>query len=393
MKIFILLSRMPYPLEKGDKLRAFQQIKALSQKHDIHLFALNPGQLHPDALEHLKPYCKSIKVVMLSRMHIFLNLLYTVFRRLPFQVGYFYSPSIAYKIREKIKQVNPDVIFCQLVRVAEYVKDIKDIPRIIDYQDVFSRGMEQRAEKAFFVLRPFLNFEARLLKKYENKVFDWFDERIIISGQDRSHIPHPDRERIRIVPNSIDRSKFQPAAGVKDTDLLFVGNMNYEPNIDCAVYLVREILPLVRKQLPGLKLEIAGADPSYRVTSMASESVKITGWVNNMSRTYAKAKVFCAPMRMGTGLQNKLLEAMAMKVPCVTTSLCNNALRAEPGKSILIGDEPQSFADHIVTLLKDENKAAVIAENAYHFILEHYDSEVIGRLLENLLDGVKNKKA
>lgn len=383
---------MPYPLEKGDKLRAFQQIKGLSANHEIHLFAINPGRIHDQALDKLKPYCKSIRVVSLSRLHIVLNLVNSIFRGLPFQVGFFYSPSIEQKIREKIESVKPDMIFCQLIRVTEYVKSLNGIPKVLDYQDVFSRGMHQRAERALFFIRPFLKYEERLLRKYENKVFGWFDEKIIISDQDRSYLDHPEKSQIRIIPNSIDRTAFRPVQTGKKTDILFVGNMNYEPNIDSATYLVKEILPLVKKEIPGVTVEIAGADPSYRVLSMASSSVTITGWVNDMSESYAKAKVFCAPMRMGTGLQNKLLEAMAMKIPCVTTSLCNNALKAEPGTSILIGDDPKTFADEVIRLLKDEKKACDIAGQAYDFILKHYDAQVVNQKLEAILVSIKNKK-
>lgn len=389
MKIFILVSRMPYPLEKGDKLRAFQQIKAMSAKHDIHLFALNPGKLHEEALNKLKPYCKSIRIVTLNRIHIFLNLVYAIFRKIPFSVGFFYSPSITLKIEEKIKAVNPDLIFCQLIRMAEYVKEMKTIPKIIDYQDVFSRGMALRANRAPFYLKPFLRYEEKLLRKYENKVYEWFNEHIIISTQDRAYLPHPFREKINVIPNSIDRKIFKPVANSRQYDLLFVGNMNYEPNIDCVVYLVKEILPLVKKEFPSVTLEIAGANPCRRVLSLASSSVHVTGWVNNISECYARARIFCAPMRLGTGLQNKLLEAMAMQLPCITTSLCNNALNAEPGKSILIGEDARSIADHIMMLLKNKSMAEELAKNANILIQKYYDEPVVNHQLLSLIDRFK----
>lgn len=393
MKILVLLSRMPYPLEKGDKLRAFQQIKALSGRHEIHLFALNAGKLHPEALDKLKPFCRSIKVVSLSRIHIFINLINTIFRGIPFQAGYFFSNAILLKVEERIKKLQPDLVYCQLIRMAEYAKELHGIPKVIDYQDLFSRGMEQRAERAAFYLKPFLKYEAKLLKRYENKVFGWFDEHIIISSQDRSFMTHPDKEKVHIIPNSIDRNVFSIQPCAKKTDLLFVGNMNYEPNIDCAVYMVKEILPLVKKEIPDATLEIAGANPNAKVLALASPAVSITGWVDDMRPIYAKARVFCAPMRMGTGLQNKLLEAMASKVPCVTTSLCNNALKAVSGKSILIGDTSQDFARHIISLLKSEESSAILSSNAYEFITMYYDEQVVIRQLESILLQLKNKKA
>ena len=162
MRIFFLLPRVPYPTEIGDKLRAFHQIKQLSRHHVIILCSLNDSVLHQDALHVLNKYVKAVHVINLNKFSILLNIIIAFFRGLPLQVGYFYNPSAKKQILKLIKKYQPDHIFCQLIRVAEYVKDIP-IPKTIDYQDVFSKGMDRRIALAPFYLKPLLKIEHRRL--------------------------------------------------------------------------------------------------------------------------------------------------------------------------------------------------------------------------------------
>ena len=174
MKIFFLLSRIPYPLDKGDKLRAFHQIKQLSKHHDIYLFALNDSAFHPEALVTLKPYCKSIKFIQISKVSILKNLIAAFFNGMPIQVGYFFNKEIKRKVLENIDKHQPDLIYCQLIRTAEYVRDIKDKPKFLDYMDVFSKGVERMIEKVPFYLKPLFRMEYKRLLKYEQTVFNDF---------------------------------------------------------------------------------------------------------------------------------------------------------------------------------------------------------------------------
>ena len=142
--------------------------------------------------------------------------------------------------------------------------------------------------------------------------------------------------------------------------------MNYAPNIDSVLFLVHHVLPLVHAKRPGTTLLIAGVDPDQRVRDLAVHDPKVTvsGWVKDIRDSYASARIFVAPMQIGTGLQNKLLEAMAMHMPCVTSALANNAVGAVPGASILIGQEPQDYADHILYLLDHPEERERLAAKA-----------------------------
>lgn len=384
MRIGILLSRVPYPLEKGDKLRAFYQIKELSKRHEIYLCALNTSSLHPKAIELLSPYCKEIKIIKLSKWSILINLLYSLlFTELPLQIAYFYNRNAKKKIKHFFDQHQIDHLYCQLIRVSEYIKDYP-CPKTLDYMDALSRGMERRIKKAPFYLKPFVKIESTRLKRYEHFIFSAFDHKTIISAQDRDLIIHAANENIVIVPNGVDQSFFHPFDSDKDIHLLFTGNMSYPPNVLSAEFIANEILPLIQKKMPHVKFVIAGATPNAKVQSLAGDSIEVTGWVDDIRAYYARAKVFLAPMQIGTGLQNKLLEAMSMEIPSVTSNLANNALGATPNEHILIGESAEDFAHLCLQLLSDEELAKKIALNGRQFVHTKYNWSSCTKKLENL---------
>ena len=393
MKIVFLLSRVPYPLEKGDKLRAFQQIKGLSVSHEIHLICLNDSKLHPKTHEILNRYCKSITIYKLTKFERVRNIISGFFIKLPLQVAYFYSKKIHSDVTLKLNEIKPDLVFCQLIRTAEYVKNYTSAKKIIDFQDAFSKGAEQRIQKSNLILRLIYNYEHLSLQAYEKKVFDYFDDWLIIAEQDRESISHPNKDSIKIIPNGIDTEVYHPKIVTKEYDLLFVGNMQYPPNIDSVKFLVKEILPRVKMILPDIRVLIAGADPGYSLLKLSSKNVKFTGWVDDISECYAKSKLFVAPMRIGTGLQNKLLEAMAMKLPCITTSLVNNALLAKTDTELLVVDEAKDISSYIVELLSNSERAKNLAQNGYDFALKNYDMKVVLNKLEKVVSSAVKSQA
>lgn len=167
--------------------------------------------------------------------------------------------------------------------------------------------------------------------------------------------------------------------------------MNYPPNIESVVYLVEKVLPVIWKKKPSVRLLISGASPSNEVLALQSEKVNVTGWVDDIRLSFARSKILVAPMQSSIGLQNKLLEAMAMKLPCITTSLSNNALKAIPDSQILVADSPEQFAIQIQLLLDRPEKAAQLAENGYQMVLDRFNWEQCCNLLENTILHVRKK--
>lgn len=384
MKLLVLLSRVPFPLDKGDKLRAYHFIRYLSEFHDIYLFCLNDNNYSEDDIKAIQPFCKNIKVVRLNKLQIVISLFKAAFTKLPFQVAYFYNHKIQRDLDKYISDIHPDHIFCQLVRMAEYVKT-QAVPKTIDYQDVFSYGIKRRTEIADFYMKPLFNSEYKRLINYEKEVFDAFDNKIIISITDRDLIQHPLKDEIVIIPNGVDFSYYQPIKCEKEFDIVFTGNMGYPPNIDAAIFLINEIKPLVAKVYKDIKIVIAGANPHSDVKALKSDQVIVTGWVDDIRSYYARSVIFIAPMRIGTGLQNKLLEAMAMGIPSVTTSLSNSALNAKEGEEILVGNSAEELAACIIRLLADRKLRDDISKNASGFVKNKFHWEENIKKLNQLI--------
>ena len=383
MKLMIFLSRFPYPLEKGDKLRAFYQIKELSKHFEIYLFAANYGEIEKEHYNKLTPYCKEIECVKLSKAQILWNLVKSPFLGLPFHVGYFFSADVKKKAEEFAKRINPDRIYCQLIRTAPFVEKIPGV-KILDFQDAFSVNASRRAEKASF-LKPVLRWESKMLLRYEHKMAEVFDRKVIISEPDREALNLP-KENIVIVPNGIDTAFFSPRKIEKKYTVSFVGNMSYPPNVDAVQFFANSVLPIVWKSNPEVTFLIAGANPTSAVRQLASEKVKVTGWVEDIRDAYAEAELFIAPMRMGSGLQNKLLEAMAMGIPSITTKLANDSLSAEHDNHLLVGESAEELASLVVNLLSDEKLSQRIGASGLKFVLEKYGW---GQSTQPLVDLIK----
>ncbi len=393
MKLLVVLSRMPYPLEKGDKLRAYHLIKRLAKSHEVYLFCLSDQRTKPEDEAHLRSICKHLQVVHLPLWRILMRMAGAMFSRLPFQVSYFHHGHAQRAMDKVMGTFRPDHVLCQLVRTTEYVRKKHGTAKTLDYMDTLSKGMERRAETAPFHLRAFFKAETKRLIGYENLMLDLFDHQTIISAQDRDLLYHPQRDQVEVIPNGVDTEYFKPAyrpenADVEKThDLLFTGNMNYPPNIDSVLYLVHHVLPLVHAKRPATNLLIAGVDPDLRVRDLANQhpSVTVTGWVKDIRDSYACARIFVAPMQIGTGLQNKLLEAMAMRIPCVTSGLANNAVGAVPGEAVLIGQDPQDYADHILRLLEHPEERDRLAGNGYRFVHRSFDWDRSAERLDKLM--------
>lgn len=384
--IVVTTSRFPYPLEKGDKLRAFFQIKELAKSFNIHLLSISDKEIEPNSIKELEKYCADVKVYVLPKWKSFLNTALSIFSNKPFQVGYFYSRKINKAIQTYLTDLKPDHIYCQLLRSAEYVKDYHDCSKTIDYMDALSKGIERRIDKAKWFEKWFYVKEHKRLVIYESLLFDFFENKTIISEQDRDLIFHKDRKKISVIPNGVGPSFFEEVAIEKKFDLLFTGNMSYPPNIEAAEILINQILPKLKTTHKQVSVLISGTSPHQRVLDLASNNVTISGWVDDIRESYASSKVFIAPMFIGTGLQNKLLEAMAMKMPCITTNLANNALQATAGDNIFIANSIAEFVDKIDNLLASPESQDSTGKSACQFVQENYQWNVCTAPLIQLIE-------
>lgn len=385
LKLLFITSRVPWPLEKGDKLRAYYQLRELSKNFDITLVSVNDSPLHPDAKTQLEKYCVATHFFTLTRSEMIKNMLHGLFTKMPMQVAWFYSPTIQIQIDNLIENDRPDRIYCQLIRTVQYVRKQTGIIRTIDFMDVFSTGMERRLEKVNIFKKPAFYFEMKRVARYESEIFKEFERHTIISEQDRELMPVRRPGDIVVIPNGVDINFFHPLHRHKEYDLLFNGNMNYPPNVEAAIFLVKKILPLVIEKYPAIKVLISGANPSAAVKALASGHVTVTGWVDDIRESFSRARILVAPMQLSIGLQNKLLEGMSMRIPCVTTHLSNNALRAQPGKEIMTAETEEEFAAAIIKLIAHPELAVSISDDAWKFVRDYYSWEPICERLSNFI--------
>lgn len=367
-KLVVLLSRIPFPLEKGDKLRAFYQIKELSLYYDVYLCALtSSSKSNKNAHDFLASYCKEILFVRTHWIHKIIGIIQSLFCLRPIQVGLFHNCFTHRTIQKWIKVVSPDALYVQLHRMAPYVQNSK-LPKVLDFQDAFSMGVYRRIDKISIFLKPIFWLEYNLLKRYESVLLRKFKFKTIISEVDRKWIDGEGKESIHIVLNGVDFDFYQSSVVKKDIDLLFTGNMGYMPNIDASEFLIYDIMPIVWKRYPTMNVFLAGANPHSRVQSLTSTKVTVTGFVDDLRPYYQRAKIFIAPMRMGSGLQNKLLEAMAMKIPSITSDVANKSLKAIDGQDVMVANNAVELADSILRLVEDEGFATTVSTNAFSFV-------------------------
>lgn len=385
MKILVVLSRPPYPLDKGDKLRAYYQLRELSKNNSVYLFCLNNRPFKTQIIEELSKIVDDVHVSGFNTKNSILGMIMSMITLRPFQCGYYTHPKNIKEFKDYCKTINPDVIYNQFVRTSSYWS--KDYPCVLDFQDALSTNMDRRASKSIFPKSLLYKIEAILLRREERRMFDRFDKLTIIVEEDRKEIKHTRNNEIEIIPNGVDESYFNYKKQFnKEYDIIFSGGMSYQPNVVAAEYLIKEVMPLVWEINPQARVVIAGANPKKSLLKLQNDMVIITGWVDDMKEYYEKSKIFIAPMLIGTGLQNKLLEAMAMNLPCITSSLAGDALKATPDKEILIGNTPKEFAGHINNLIKDKELSNQIAENGNRFVKENYCWQTTVNKLEEILN-------
>ena len=393
MKILAVLPRFPYPLEKGDKLRAYHQLRCLAANNEVYLFCLSHKDVLPEHIDLLKAFCREVEVVRLHHFPSCLSALWNMLRVRSLQTGYWTSARSRRRYKAFEQKVKPDVIYSQMVRTMPLVAR-STYPKVMDYQDALSLNTHRRMERSKGLLRRgAFHYEFKMLRSAEYDAFDIFDDLTIISEPDSMAIPHRMNHTIHLVPNGVDFDFFHPMPEVeKQYDVVFCGNMQYSPNVDTSVFLATEVMPLVWKECPQARLLLAGATPTAAVRKLANDRVTVSGTVDDIRRCYASGRIFAAPMRLGSGLQNKLLEAMAMQLPCITSTLANHALGATPDRHLLIGDDAPTVARHIVQLLHNPRQGEQLVNEASDFVHQHFSWEAYGQQLEQILLQASKKR-
>lgn len=374
MNVLVIAPRFPWPLEKGDKLRLYQQLKHLSGRHTLHLFAITHIPVSQNDLDQLQAICSSIHIHRIPLWRAGWNMLKGLLLKAPFSVLYFTDRYALSRLIRLQKEIKPDLVYGQLIRSGEYLKRLEGV-KVVDMMDAFSLIMYQRADRAKWWSRPFLRLEARRLKRYEHLMRQHTDRQTFISLRDWHEVDPEETWPATVIPNGIDTSYFQARSAMNDSsthDLTFVGNLGYYPNYMAVLHLVEQIMPLVWSHRPDTTLLLAGARPPREILKLTDHRIKVIPWLDDIRQGYRKGSIFVAPIHLGAGLQNKILEAMAMELPVITTTHVNRGIHARPGLELLIADRPEEFASQIIRLLEEPTDINNMTRSARTFVETNY---------------------
>jgi sugar transferase (PEP-CTERM/EpsH1 system associated) len=396
MRILILTSRLPYPPDRGDRSRVFNFIKHLSRAHELSLASFIAKESEQEHLASLQSFCQDMRVVIISQLRSMLSVLCNLWRRDPLQVLYYRSAAMRRLVDQMLVENQFDVIYVHLFRMAPYVADRPDLYRVVDLTDIISQEIVRSMPYRGLVSRLVYRLETPRIQRYERHVAEIFEETWLISEADKRVLSTTcSAANIRVVPIGIDEDRLYPTGQpCEPNSLIFVGHLRVFHNVDAVTHLVQDVLPLVRQQIPSCTLKIVGANPNSQVQRLASDSaVTVTGFVPDLNDHLNRAAVFVAPLRFAAGVQTKVLEAMAVARPVVTTSVVNIGLGAQQGQEVLVADDAATMANQIITLLRDEQLRIQIGYAGLEFIRRNYTWDRVVKRMNAIEERLSAKRA
>lgn len=378
MRILCLTSRLPYPPNRGDRLRAFHFIEHFSREHDLTLISFIADESEREHVAPLRQYCERVRVVLMKRYQSMASIAANLWRRQPLQALYYRSAAMRRLIDEILAARDFDAAYVHLFRMAPYLTEHPELYRVVDLTDVISREITRSLGYRDPISRLIYRTERPRIQRYERWVAETFEETWLISEADKAELAaRCPGANIQVVTNGIDTEQFHPTGQPEQLNtIVFVGHMRVFHNVDAAQHLAEDILPLIRREIPTASLKLVGANPDPRVQCLAqAPGVTVTGFVPDLNAALNRSAVFVAPLRFAAGVQNKVLEAMAAAKPVVTTSLVNEGLRADPGRHLLIADDPETTAQQVISLLKDTEFRRDLGRTARDFVQQKYTWE------------------
>ncbi|MBZ0301705.1 MAG: glycosyltransferase family 4 protein [Anaerolineae bacterium] len=376
MKTILLISRCPpYPIHLGDRLILWHLAQQLAQRGytiDLLAFANRPED-HAD-IDHYRQWFRQVTLVDEPRRGYLRRLLWPG-ARFPKAAAQSWSPAMWAAIEAHIQQNRYDLAHLfGGVQVYEFRRALGNLPALITPYESYSLYLKRALESSSGLVDPVLITLRRLIaRRYEGWMFTPYARTVVVSEADRDELRgiHPALP-IAVIPNGIDLAYFTPQPVERDpAALLFVGNYEYAPNVDAALRLAREILPPIRAQVPEAKLWLVGHAPTPEMQALASESVVVTGRVADVRPYLAQAAAFVCPLRLGAGIKNKVLEALAMGCPLVATPLSVDGIAVQPGHDALITGDAD-FVEQTLRLLGDTELQRTLSQNGRLLIEAQY---------------------
>lgn len=367
--LLYLCHRIPYPPNKGDKIRSFNQLAYLSEHYDVYLGCFIDDPADVPYTKNLSPYVKGMLVLPLNKKTATLRSLTAIGTGKPMSLPYFYDLRMQSWVDNTVAkfQIQKALVFCS--SMAQYLESplYKDVHRVIDFVDLDSDKWRQYAEKKNYPMRWVYNREYKTLLAYEGATAQRYDASVFISPYEiklfNELTEQQHSNKVKAIGNGVDLEFFAPLANNTDIEtheptLVFTGAMDYWANVDAVRWFVKHVWPLITKQVRNPRFLIVGANPVDKVKELAAfKGIEVTGKVQDIRKYIQSGWVSIAPMRIARGIQNKVLEAMAMELPVVATTQAMEGLADTQGCNLIVTDNAQIFADAVVAYLHHRTRA------------------------------------
>jgi polysaccharide biosynthesis protein PslH len=342
------------------------------------------GSEAPGAEEEMSRYCGRIETVRLTRLRSWAQAWLGLLHAAPSQVHYYRSGRMRALVRGLVERERIDIAFAHLVRMGPYLDGLP-VPRVLGLIDSLGMALRRSLRFAPPWKRPGMWWEGRRLDRYSVAASRRADETWVVSAADVEDLERLGCERVRRVVLGVDPAMFEVTrtAG-RRPQIVFLGNMSVPHNIDAARYIAGEIWPLIRQVLPGARLRIVGSSPVAAVRELAGPDVEVTGAVPDLRAIWAETDVMLAPLRFSTGIQCKVLEALAAGVPVVTTPAVAEGLEARSPEHLLVARTAGELADAVVACVREPERADLRARAGRALVREGFSWETVVRALESV---------
>ena len=392
--LLFLCHRIPFPPNKGDKIRSFNILKKLSESYDIHLGCFIDDPFDEQYKGALTQYCKSVFSLTQNKTFSKVKGLTGFVTGKPITLPYYADGRMFTWTKDIVQAHCINKVFIYSSSMAQYCEGsmFESMTRVIDFVDVDSDKWRQYAEKKSGIAKWFFNREYRLLARYEDKICHEFDHSLFVSPDEaalfRERQLNQDKDKVHGLLNGVDVEFFDPDVAFEQENtpnapfISFTGAMDYWANVESVVWFVKHVWPKVREAKPDALFYIVGGNPTQEVKDLASvDGVVITGRVHDIRPFIAQASCVVAPLRIARGIQNKVLEAMSLAKPVVSTTMAMEGINAPQNHSNIIVDEPQVMASACLSYLEKGQDATANRQ----WILENFTWEQTLAPLNNYL--------
>ena len=387
--LLFLMQRLPYPLIKGEKIRNWHILNYLTKRYDVHFGCLIDDPADFQHIDTIRALCKDMYTEPLDRRRAKLTCMSGLLTGEPLSVTFFRNRGLRRWVEDVMRQIKPEMIFVNSSNMAPYVLDLPRIGKlVVELGDVDSEKFRSYSETAKSPMRQVYRRECRLVEKLERRVALKADYSVLVTEAEaalfRTKVPEA-ANKIVGISCGVDHRYFDPAHNYpapfdpsSGPAFVFTGTMDYLPNIDAVTWFATEVLPIIRRTLPAARFFIVGGNPADAVKALERlNGVTVTGRVPEVRPYVSHATASVAPMRIARGIQNKVLEAMAMAKPVIVTSGALEGIDATPGREVVLADDATSFADAAIHLTAANGgttpEGQAMGEAARRLIVEHYD--------------------